>query len=91
MEPATTPVVPQAFVHREVVDSSRLSIQHLRTSAEIAGILHLRDSIDLSVHARLGADFNELEKKEINAGSSALSISTELRSAPSEWFPWGWA
>jgi len=50
------------------------TLQHLRTPGEIARILHLREEIDLSVHA--GTDFESLEKKGMPAASSAASSST---------------
>jgi hypothetical protein len=52
-----------------------LVLRHLRTPAEIAGVLHLREEIDLSVHAAAGSHFVTLEKKETSAGScSALNL-----------------
>jgi hypothetical protein len=44
-----------------------LVLRHLRTPAEIARVLHLRDEIDLSVHAAAGPHFATLEKKETSA------------------------
>jgi len=44
-----------------------LVLRHLRTPAEIAGVLHLREEIDLSVHAAAGPHFATLEKKETSA------------------------
>ncbi len=47
-------------------------LRHLTTPAQIEGILHLREGIDLSAHT--GADsFRELEKKETNAVLSSGS------------------
>ena len=48
---------------------------HLRTPAEIARVLPLREEIDLSVHAAAGRSFLELEKKETSWGSSVRSSS----------------
>ena len=50
-----------------------VALRHLKTSAEIEQILHLREAIDLSVHSAGSPDFRLLEKKETNAGSSAGS------------------
>jgi hypothetical protein len=51
-----------------------LVLRHLRTPAEIAGVLHLREEIDLSVHTAAGPHFATLEKKETSAVlCSALS------------------
>lgn len=42
-------------------------LQHLKTPAEVASVLHLREEIDLSAHAAAGAqEFARLEKKETN-------------------------
>jgi hypothetical protein len=82
------PAVP---VHREVIDLPSLAIHHLRTPAEIARILHLRENIDLSIHARAGGEFERLEKKETSAASSARSKCTASRSARSASCRWGWA
>lgn len=47
-------------------------LRHLTTPAEIEGILHLREGIDLSAHT--GADsFLQLEKKETSAALSSRS------------------
>ena len=54
-----------------------LVLRHLRTPAEIAGVLHLREEIDLSVHAAAGPQFATLEKKETSAGLCSASNSTE--------------
>lgn len=55
--------------------SERLSIRQLRTPAEIEAILHLREAIDLSVHAASGPEFIAREKKETRAASWARSSS----------------
>jgi hypothetical protein len=54
-----------------------LVLRHLRSPSEIAGVLHLRDEIDLSVHAAAGPHFATLEKKETSAGSCSALSSTE--------------
>jgi hypothetical protein len=54
----------------------RVVLVPLETPQQIATVLHLRDGIDLSVHAAAGRDFVELEKKEMRAGSSSASCST---------------
>jgi len=66
---ATMPVASrERFVARDVV------LRHLKRSDEIAGVLHLREEIDLSVHAAAGPHFATLEKKETkSASSSALT------------------
>lgn len=47
-------------------------MQHLRTPDEISSVLHLRDEIDLSVHAAAGPrQFKALEKKETSAATSS--------------------
>jgi hypothetical protein len=48
-------------------------VRHLKTPAEIAGVLHLREEIDLSVHAASGPQFEVLEKKEMSWVSSSGS------------------
>jgi hypothetical protein len=53
-----------------------LVLRHLRTPAEIARVLHLREEIDLSVHAAAGPHFAILEKKETNAGLCSVLNST---------------
>ena len=65
---APGPVV-SSFVERVV-------LVPLETPQQIATVLHLRDGIDLSVHAAAGRDFVELEKKEMRAASSSASCST---------------
>ncbi|MEJ6023207.1 hypothetical protein [Ramlibacter sp. PS4R-6] len=64
-------------------------LHHLRTPAEIEGIIDLRDEIDLSVHTAAGRQqFERLEKKETSAGSCSDSNSAgsgSARSASSRW------
>jgi hypothetical protein len=50
-------------------------LRHLRTPAEIESVLHLREEIDLSVHASASSNFASLEKKETNWGSCSHSSS----------------
>jgi hypothetical protein len=57
----------EAFAARGVV------LRHLKMSDEIASVLHLREEIDLSVHAAAGPHFTTLEKKETSAASSSGS------------------
>lgn len=59
--------LPPMGVHSEV------TLRHLRTPSQIEAVLHLREEIDLSVHAAAAANFADLEKKETNAGLSGLS------------------
>ncbi len=61
------PDAPRAFCASDVV------VRHLKTPAEIASVLHLREEIDLSVHAAAGPQFELLEKKETSAGMSSHS------------------
>lgn len=53
-----------------------LRLHHLRTPAQVATVLHLRDEIDLSVHAAAGSNYLHLEKKETSWASSSGSSST---------------
>lgn len=46
-----------------------VELRHLKTSAEIESVRHLREEIDLSVHAAAGQQFLALEKKETSAAS----------------------
>lgn len=55
--------------------SERLAVRQLRTPAEIEAILHLRDAIDLSVHAASSPEFLAREKKETRAASWVRSNS----------------
>ena len=55
-----------------------LKLHRLRTPAQIATVLHLREEIDLSVHAAAGPQFGQLEKKEMSWASSWGSSSTEI-------------
>ena len=50
-----------------------VTLRHLKTSSEIESVLHLREEIDLSVHASASSNFAALEKKETNWGLSAHS------------------
>jgi hypothetical protein len=61
---------------RRPFSADDLVLRHLRTPAEIARVLHLREAIDLSAHAAAGPHFGTLEKKETSAGLSAPSNST---------------
>lgn len=63
-------------------------LSHLRTPAEIASVLHLREEIDLSVHAAAGPQFATLEKKETSAVSSMPSTCTASASERSASFRW---
>lgn len=53
-----------------------LKLHRLRTPSQVATVLHLRDEIDLSVHAAAGSQFFHLEKKETSWASSSGSSST---------------
>lgn len=56
---------------REPFTAQDVVLRHLQTPAEIATVLHLREEIDLSVHAAAGSQFAALEKKETTAASSS--------------------
>lgn len=50
---------------RQPFSSTDVVLQHLKTPVQVASVLHLRDEIDLSVHAAAGPQsFVSLEKKE---------------------------
>lgn len=74
---------PQAQTHSLVAmrplptlaGMDEVRLLHLRTPAEIARVLPLREEIDLSVHAAAGRCFHELEKKETSWDSSVRSNS----------------
>ena len=65
---AAAMAVPRAPLHL-----SGVTLRHLRGPAAIATVLHLREEIDLSVHAAAGPQFEVLEKKETSAGTSLVS------------------
>jgi hypothetical protein len=72
--------------------TSRVVLRHLRSPAEIARVVHLREEIDLSVHAASGLQqFQALEKKETSAAWSSASTSMAKPSAPSGSCRWGTA
>lgn len=80
---ATPPLYLIADAAREPASSIQdVVLKHLKTEAEIASVLHLRDEIDLSVHAAAGLEqFAMLEKKEMKLGLSMPSISMVKSSA----------
>jgi len=51
---------------------NEVTLRHLRTPSQIQSVLHLREEIDLSVHAAAASNFADLEKKEMSAASSEL-------------------
>jgi hypothetical protein len=57
-------------------DFEGVVLRHLKTHADIESVLHLREEIDLSVHASASSNFASLEKKETNWGSCSHSSST---------------
>jgi hypothetical protein len=63
-EPAPPPGLVEAMV-----------LRHLKHLDQISSVLHLREEIDLSVHAASGRHFVELEKKETSAASCSASSS----------------
>lgn len=58
---------------RHAFSAGEIVLRHLTTPAEVAGVVHLREEIDLSVHAAAGPQFLALEKKETSAVSSSVS------------------
>jgi hypothetical protein len=63
---------PERF-HLPIRESYRVDdivLRHLKTDAEIDSVLHLREEIDLSIHAASGQGFTALEKKETSVASS---------------------
>jgi len=63
--------IPAAQREREPLATRDVVLRHLKVSDEIASVLHLREEIDLSVHAAAGPHFATLEKKETSAVSSS--------------------
>lgn len=59
-------VAMQAGPYGQPFNAGAVALRHLKTPAEIASILHLRDEIDLSAHAGASPNFLALEKKETN-------------------------
>jgi hypothetical protein len=71
LAPSTAmPMPPMGGAMREAFCASNVVVRHLRTPGEIASVLHLREEIDLSVHAAAGPEFDALEKKETSAATS---------------------
>jgi hypothetical protein len=68
---------------RGTLPLDKLQLHHLRSASEIRSIVHLREEIDLSVHAAAGPQFDMLEKKETSAASSAGSSTPGSGSARS--------
>jgi hypothetical protein len=67
--------IPAGVIPSRPFDVSDVTLRHLRGD-EIAQVLHLRDEIDLSVHAAAGSQqFATLEKKETKSVSSSASTS----------------
>ena len=67
--PAANPM-PMAQREREPFAAREVVLRHLKMPEEIASVLHLREEIDLSVHAAAHPHFTTLEKKETSAGLS---------------------
>jgi hypothetical protein len=78
------PRVPITIAAQEIV------LRHLPTPSDIEAVLHLREGIDLSVHAA-DSNFTRLEKKETTSGWLVPSSWTARLSAPSASFPWATA
>jgi dihydroorotase len=72
----TSPIPARAFVdpfapmRRANSSFDQVVLRHLTTRAEIDSVQHLREEIDLSVHAAAGPHFFALEKKEMSSGLS---------------------
>jgi hypothetical protein len=67
---SASPVVFPGGPLRRPLDCARIALVPLHGQAAIDSVLHLRDEIDLSVHARAGVQqFAMLEKKETSAAS----------------------
>jgi hypothetical protein len=69
---ATAMPMPMGGGTREAFCASSVVVRHLKTPGEIASVLHLREEIDLSVHAAAGSQFESLEKKETSAATSSV-------------------
>ena len=67
---------PALHAQRASTPTGGLKLHRLRTPEQVATVLHLRDEIDLSVHAAAGPHFLHLEKKETSWASSWDSSST---------------
>ncbi len=63
-----------AGLGRPLPSFESVRLRHLK-GAQIDEVLHLRDGIDLSVHAAAGPSFLHLEKKETSAVLCLLSSS----------------
>ena len=68
--PAAAPM-PAVQREREPFAAREVVLRHLKLPEEIASVLHLREEIDLSVHAAAQPHFTTLEKKETSAGLSS--------------------
>lgn len=74
-KPAANPAAAMfAGLGRPPPSFESVKLRHLR-GAQIEEVLHLRDGIDLSVHAAAGPSFLQLEKKETSAVLCSLSSS----------------
>lgn len=76
----TSPDQAKSFVdvaapaQRFLSSFDQIVLRHLKGQAEIESVMHLRDEIDLSVHAAAGLQFMALEKKEMSADLYSRSI-----------------
>ena len=55
--------------------TAAVKLRHLKGADAIASVAHLREEIDLSVHAAAGPHFVALEKKETSAALCSVSSS----------------
>jgi hypothetical protein len=69
--PGKSPI--PAGAGRQPFRADDVKLLHLRGPAAVASVLHLRNEIDLSVHAAAGPQFDALEKKETSAVSCSVS------------------
>jgi hypothetical protein len=73
---------------RHPVAVDQLELVRLTTPAGIRGVLHLRENIDLSMHAAADGEFRALEKKEMSWAlflPSTCAVTGSARSASSRW------
>ncbi|MDB5941025.1 MAG: hypothetical protein JWQ13_591 [Ramlibacter sp.] len=81
------PPVPAARIDTRLdVPLSELSFRHLETADEIAGIVHLRNEIQLVAASGADPAFVAREKKETRRALSRLSSAAAHSSAPSASF-----
>jgi hypothetical protein len=73
---------------RATLSMNDVVLHRLQGPGEVQQVMHLRDEIDLSVHAAAGPQFGMLEKKETSAASctdSSWVATGSARSGSSRW------